>query len=103
VQIREHLPLRGLVLTMAKPQPPKLLEGFIYLEQLADELKLHKRTLIRWTLKPDGLPFSWIGQRKVIHVATAREWLFNRMRRPAPRRDRVGTRRREQARISENV
>ena len=36
--------------------------------------------------QPDGLPSTRLGNRLLIHVPTAREWLIGRMRRPNPRR-----------------
>jgi hypothetical protein len=38
--------------------------------------------------EPNGLPYTRIGNRILIHIPTAREWIFGRMRRPAPRRGR---------------
>jgi hypothetical protein len=39
--------------------------------------------------EPDGLPYTRIGNRILIHVPTAREWLMKRMtRRNPPRRRR---------------
>jgi len=35
---------------------------------------------------PDGLPHTRIGNRILIHIPTAREWLFARMRHPNRRR-----------------
>jgi hypothetical protein len=33
-----------------------------------------------------GLPFVRLGNRTLVHVPTAREWLLGRMQRPNPRR-----------------
>jgi hypothetical protein len=38
--------------------------------------------------EPNGLPFTQLGNRKIIHLPTAREWLLSRMRRPNPERPR---------------
>jgi hypothetical protein len=35
--------------------------------------------------QPDGLPYSRIGNRILVHVPTARQWIFSRMRKPNPR------------------
>jgi hypothetical protein len=35
---------------------------------------------------PNGLPFVRIGNRVMVHVPTAREWIFGRMRKPNARR-----------------
>ena len=36
--------------------------------------------------EPDGLPYALLGKTPIIHVPTAREWLFGRMRNPNRRR-----------------
>jgi hypothetical protein len=53
------------------------------LEPFAAELGRHPRT---WMGEPDGLPFIRIGNRVLVHIPTAREWLLNRMRHPNQRR-----------------
>jgi hypothetical protein len=64
-----------------------ILEDYVLLAKFAEEeVKKHPRTVNRWTQEPDGLPYTWMGNQKWLHVPTARDWLFNRMRRPAPRR-----------------
>jgi hypothetical protein len=40
----------------------------------------------RWMNQPDGLPYTRIGNRILIHIPTARDWIFKRMRKPAARR-----------------
>src|SRR5262245_36594452 len=67
------------------------LDDFVDLEPFAAEAKRHVRTVRRWLDQPDGLPYTRIGNRILIHVPTAREWLMKRMRRPAPRRKRQAT------------
>jgi hypothetical protein len=63
------------------------LDGWKYLEDFArDEVKKHPRTVERWTKEVGGLPYSQLGNKKIIHIPTAREWLFGRMHRPNPRR-----------------
>jgi hypothetical protein len=57
------------------------LDDFVDLEPFAADAGRHPRTV-----QPDGLPHTRIGNRILIHVPTAREWLLKRMRRPAPRR-----------------
>jgi hypothetical protein len=65
----------------------KLLDEWLELPDFAhDEVKRHPRTVKRWTKEPDGLPYSKMGKTIIIHVPTAREWLFSRMRRPNQRR-----------------
>ena len=67
-----------------------LLKDFLDLEPFAKEIDRHPRTVRRWLDKPGGLPFTRIGNRILIHVPTARDWLMRRMRnqkkRPPARR-----------------
>jgi hypothetical protein len=66
---------------------PRLLDGWLKLDDFArDEVKRHRRTVDRWTQQPDGLPYATLGNMKIIHIPTAREWLLGRMHRPNPRR-----------------
>jgi hypothetical protein len=66
--------------------PTKLLEDYLDLEPFAEQVDRDPRTVRRWMDQPDGLPYTRIGNRILVHVPTAREWIFGRMRRPAPRR-----------------
>jgi hypothetical protein len=61
-----------------------LLSDFADLEPFAAEVKRDPRTVRRWMNEPNGLPYTKIGCRILIHVPTAREWIFGRMRRPNP-------------------
>jgi hypothetical protein len=63
-----------------------LLEDFLDLEPFAAEVNRDPRTVRRWMNGPDGLPFTRIGNRILVHVPTAREWIFSRMRKPNVRR-----------------
>jgi hypothetical protein len=66
---------------------PRLLDGWLELDDFArDEVKRHPRTVKRWTKKPNGLPFAYLGKTPIIHVPTARQWLLARLRRPNQRR-----------------
>jgi hypothetical protein len=62
-----------------------LLEGFLDLEPFAKEVDRNPRTIRRWLDCPDGLPYTRIGNRILIHVPTAREWIFGKMRKPNAR------------------
>jgi hypothetical protein len=57
-----------------------LLQDFLDLDPFAKEIGRHPRTVRRWFDEPDGLPHTRIGNRILIHVPTARDWLFSRMR-----------------------
>jgi hypothetical protein len=63
-----------------------LLEDFLDLEPFAVQVNRDPRTVRRWMNGPDGLPFVRIGNRIMVHVPTAREWIFCRMRKPNARR-----------------
>jgi hypothetical protein len=65
----------------------ELLQDFTDLEPFAAECKRNPRTVRRWMNQPDGLPYTKIGNRILLHIPTAREWILQRMRRPNPRRE----------------
>ena len=62
------------------------LADYLDLDPFADEVDRDPRTVRRWLNQPDGLPYTRIGNRILIHIPTAREWLFSRMRHSNPRR-----------------
>jgi hypothetical protein len=57
-----------------------LLSDFLDLEPFAKQVDRDPRTVRRWMDELDGLPYTRIGNRILIHVPTAREWIFGRMR-----------------------
>jgi hypothetical protein len=59
---------------------PELLEDFLELDPFAAQIKRHPRTVRRWLDKRGGLPYTRLGDRILIHVPTAREWLLRTMR-----------------------
>ena len=67
------------------------LADYLDLEPFAAEVDRHHRTVRRWLNEPNGLPNTRIGNRILIHIPTAREWLFARMRHPNPRRATVSS------------
>jgi hypothetical protein len=68
-----------------------LLEDYTDIEPFAEQVGRDPRTVRRWMDLPDGLPHTRIGNRILIHIPTARAWIFGRMRHPAPRRNREPT------------
>ena len=62
------------------------LADYLDLEPFAAEVDRDPRTVRRWLNQPDGLPFARIGNRILIHIPTAREWLLSRVRHRNPRR-----------------
>ena len=55
------------------------LADYVDLEPFANEVDRDPRTVRRWLDQPDGLPYTRLGNRILIHIPTAREWLFGRM------------------------
>jgi hypothetical protein len=64
--------------------PPDILDDYVEVPQLAAQVRKHPRTVLRWMDQPNGLPFVKLGNRRLVHVPTARAWLLGRMRRPNP-------------------
>jgi hypothetical protein len=64
---------------------PKVLEDFLDLDAFATEVNRHPRTIRRWLDKPDGLPYTKVGGRILIHVPTARDWMLNHMHNMPPK------------------
>jgi hypothetical protein len=62
------------------------LTDYLDLEPFAAEVGRNPRTVRRWMDQPDGLPFTRLGNRVLIHIPTARDWLLSRMHRPNRRR-----------------
>jgi len=66
---------------------PALLDDFKELELFAEQdVKRHARSVRRWIDMPDGLPYTRLGNRIMIHVPTARAWLLGRVSQRKPRR-----------------
>jgi hypothetical protein len=63
----------------------KVLQDFLDLAPFAKQVGRNPRTVRRWMAEPDGLPYSRIGNRILIHTPTAREWIMSRMRARNPR------------------
>jgi hypothetical protein len=57
-----------------------ILEDLLEIEPFAAEVKRHPRTVRRWIDQPNGLPFTRLGKRILIHVPTARDWIMSQMR-----------------------
>jgi len=61
-----------------------LLDDYIALDPFAAEVGRDPRTVRRWMDEPNGLPYTRIGCRILIHIPTARDWLQSRMHNPNP-------------------
>jgi hypothetical protein len=63
-----------------------LLADYLDLEPFSKQVGRDPRTVRRWLDQPAGLPYTRIGNRILIHIPTAKAWIFGRMRRPNPTR-----------------
>ena len=63
-----------------------LLADFADLADVAKAFGRHERTVRRWLNQPNGLPYTRAGNRILIHVPSAREWLMGSLKRRNPRR-----------------
>lgn len=62
-----------------------ILSEYAEVPQVAADFKKCERTILRWMDAPDGLPYLKIGNKRLVHVPTARQWLLGRMKNPNPR------------------
>jgi excisionase family DNA binding protein len=70
---------------------PDILEGYIDLDPLAEELGRHPRTIMRWTEQPNGLPFVQLGRRILFKRESVRDWISAHERKPNTLRRRRST------------
>jgi hypothetical protein len=63
-----------------------VLEDLLEIELFAAEIKRHPRTVRRWIDQPNGLPYTTLGNRILIHRQTAREWIMSKMKNVGPRK-----------------
>lgn len=63
-----------------------LLKDYMTTKQLAKDLGLCDRTIVRWTKKVEGLPFTQLGNRRLFKRETVIAWLDAQERRPNARR-----------------
>ena len=62
-----------------------LLDDFITRDELAAELRVSPRTVMRWQARPDGLPYVELGGRTLYRRSTILDWIGSHERRPNPR------------------
>jgi hypothetical protein len=62
-----------------------ILSDYVEVPQVAADFKKCERTVLRWMNEPDGLPFVKVGNKRLVHIPTARQWLLGRMKNPNPR------------------
>jgi hypothetical protein len=72
--------------TATKPETAArgLLSEYVTRAELAAEWNCHQRTIARYEAMPDGLPFLYIGGRKLYRVEDAREFMERRITTPNP-------------------
>jgi hypothetical protein len=63
--------------------PHGLLSDYADLESFAAAVGRSPRTVRRWLDQPSGLPYTRIGNRILIHIPSAKAWIFGRMRNPS--------------------
>ena len=63
-----------------------LLDEFITRDELAAELRVSPRTVMRWQARPDGLPYVELGGRTLYRRSSVLDWIGSHERRPNPRR-----------------
>ena len=61
-----------------------LLAGYVPRAELAAEWDCHERTIARYEAMPDGLPFLFIGGRKLYRIEDARAFMERRIKTPNP-------------------
>lgn len=57
-----------------------ILEDLLEIIPFAAEVKRNPRTVRRWIDQPNGLPYTKLGNRTLIHLPTARAWIMSHMR-----------------------
>jgi hypothetical protein len=65
-----------------------LLADFVPIRRFAKDIGKTSRTVLRWM--EGGLPYTKLGNERLIHVATAHAWLMRRMRHHRRRPKRKG-------------
>jgi hypothetical protein len=63
-------------------QTAGVLDGYVDVEPFAKEVERSPRTILRW-MDQGGLPYSKIGNRRLIHIESAKAWVRGRMRNPS--------------------
>jgi hypothetical protein len=69
-----------------KDSSSQILEGYLAIDAIAENLKCTPRTIYRLMNEPDGLPFVKIGGRNYFHIETVRAWVFAHRQQRNPRR-----------------
>ena len=67
----------------------EIIDDLVDIEPFAQAFGVSSRTVRRWMLEPDGLPFVKVGRKPKIRPSSAAAWLQRRERQHNPPR-RVG-------------
>jgi hypothetical protein len=62
-----------------------ILDDYAEPSQVAADFNKCERTILRWMAQPDGLPYAKIGNKRLVHIPSAREWILKRVRQPNAR------------------
>ncbi|WP_442577757.1 helix-turn-helix domain-containing protein [Mesorhizobium sp. ASY16-5R] len=63
-----------------------LLDGYLTRDELAREMGLNPRTIIRYQNQPDGLPSTKFGKRVFFKRESVARWIEKHERHPNPTR-----------------
>ena len=64
-----------------------ILDDYLRQDELAEQLKVHPRTIERWRLQGIGPPVTWKGREPIYNIDSTRAWLRSREQRmPRERR-----------------
>lgn len=61
-----------------------VLDGYVTRDELARELRVHPRTVARYSTQADGLPHLVLGGRVLYRTADVRAFLDRRVKTPNP-------------------
>jgi len=65
-----------------------ILDDYADIDPFATSINKTPRTVRRYMDQPDGLPFVQLGNRRLIHIPTAKQWLLERIGQRNPTRPR---------------
>ena len=66
-----------------------ILDDYAEVPQVAATFGKCERTILRWMDMPDGLPYAKVGNKRLVHIPSAKEWIFAKLRRANPSRPRA--------------
>ena len=66
---------------LAATAKPEVLADFVELGEFAKSIGKTRQTVYRWTHQ-DGFPSAKIGNKQLVYIPAAREWLISKVTRP---------------------